>query len=156
MRVRFPPGAPDSMVTKNNFPKITIPEDELEFDFSRASGKGGQNLNKRSTRVQLYWSIGNSKIFSEQEKRIIRNAFKNRVTQNDEIIFAVQKEKSQDQNRDTARELLNNAIQKALKPKIKRIATKPTRGSVEKRIKNKKELGEKKELRKVKIVNGWL
>lgn len=137
------------MKSKNTLPKITIPEDELEFDFTRASGKGGQNLNKRSTRVQLYWSIGNSKIFDEKEKRILRNALGDRVTQNDEIIFAVQKEKSQDQNRDIARERLNNAVRRALKPKIKRIATEPTKGSVEKRIKEKKELSEKKKMRKI-------
>jgi len=140
--------APRPMKRKDNLPKITIPENELDFGFSRASGKGGQNLNKRSTRVQLFWSIGNSKIFNDKEKRLIRNALGDRVTQNDEIIFAVQREKSQDQNRDIARKHLNNAIQKALKPKIKRIATEPTRGSVEKRIKEKEEHSEKKKKEK--------
>ena len=57
------------MKRKDNLPKITIPENELDFGFSRASGKGGQNLNKRSTRVQLFWSIGNSKIFDDKEKQ---------------------------------------------------------------------------------------
>jgi ribosome-associated protein len=137
------------MKKKNTLPKITIPENELEFDFIRAKGKGGENVNRRSTKVQLHWSIGNSKIFDEKKKKLLRKVLGDKVTHEDKVIFSVCEERMQGQNRKIAVERLNNLIRKALKPKIKRIPTEPTKISIDKRIKEKKELSEKKKIRKI-------
>ena len=127
--------------------EIIIPEDELHLEFTKASGKGGQNVNKRSTKVQLHWNIGFSKVIDETQKETIRKVLKERVTQNDEVIITAQEERSQDQNKEIAIEKLHNLLEEILKPQKERIPTKPTKGSVEKRIKEKKETSEKKQYR---------
>ncbi len=124
-----------------------IPEDEIRFDFARSGGPGGQNVNKRSTKVVARWDIGASQIFDDEQKQKIRETWRNKVNRNDELFAEVSEERSQHQNRAIAIERLNNLANSALIPQKERIPTKPTKSSVEKRIEEKKKVGEKKRMR---------
>ncbi|MFA6100157.1 MAG: alternative ribosome rescue aminoacyl-tRNA hydrolase ArfB [Patescibacteria group bacterium] len=127
----------------------SVPESELVMEFVRSSGKGGQNVNKVSTKAQLHWNLEQSATFTPQEKDLIRAYFGRRVNDKGEVFLTSQKTRSQDQNRVLAIESLNRLVTKALTPRVKRIATKPTFSSRERRLETKKHQAEKKRLRKI-------
>ncbi len=124
-----------------------IPEDELEINFVRSSGKGGQNVNKLSTKAQLRWNIDKSLAFSDEEKEKIKFSLANRINKEGELLLESQEERSQLQNKQRVVERLNNLIKTALAPQQERIATKPTYGSKERRLEEKKMQGKKKKER---------
>jgi ribosome-associated protein len=124
-----------------------IPEEEIEFQFSRSSGKGGQNVNKVETKVEIHWNINNSKAFSEEEKEKIKQSLAKRINQEGDLIIRSEEERSQLKNRRMALEKLNEMIKEALKPEEERISTKPSKAIKERRLKEKKLISEKKKLR---------
>lgn len=127
--------------------KDLIPEDEIEFQFSRSSGKGGQNVNKVETKVEIHWNINNSKAFSEEEKEKIKEALASRINQEGDLIIVSQEERSQLKNRRIALEKLKEMIKEALNPEEERIPTKPSKAIRERRLKEKKFISAKKQLR---------
>lgn len=124
-----------------------IPEDEIEFQFSRSSGKGGQNVNKVETKVEVRFNIDRSKAFSDKEKEKIKESLVNRITKEGDLIVASEEERSQLDNRRIALEKLNEMIKKALRPEKERIPTKPSKSIKERRLKEKKIVSKKKKLR---------
>jgi len=124
-----------------------IPEDEIEFQFSRSSGKGGQNVNKVETKVEIRFNIDRSKAFSEEEKEKIKEALASRINQEGDLIIRSEEERSQLQNKKIAVEKLNAIIGEVLKPKEERIPTKVPQASKAERLKEKKLISEKKKLR---------
>jgi len=124
-----------------------IPEDEIEFQFSRSSGKGGQNVNKVETKVEIRFNIDRSKAFSEEEKEKIKEALASRINQEGDLIIRSEEERSQLQNKKIAVEKLNAIIGEVLKPKEERIPTKVPQASKAERLKEKKIISEKKKLR---------
>ena len=128
-------------------PKDIIPEDEIEFQFSRSSGKGGQNVNKVETKVEIHWNINNSKAFSEEEKEKIKEALTSRISQEGDLIIRSEEERSQLKNRKIVLEKLNEIIKEVLKPEEERIPTKLSKAIKEKRLKEKKLISAKKKLR---------
>lgn len=126
-----------------------IPEHEIEFIFSHAGGKGGQNVNKTSTRVQAIWNIGHSRVFNVAERDMIRGALRHRLTQNDEIIISAAEERSQGQNKALAIKRLENLVNKALIVRKKRIPTKPSFSSRLKRLAKKRKISLLKRRRKL-------
>jgi ribosome-associated protein len=134
------------------FREYKIPEKEVEFEFARSSGPGGQNVNRRETKVIAHWNIGASQSFNEEKKKKIRETLGKRVNEKDELVVRVQEERSQHQNRQIAIERLNNLVNSALIPQKERIPTKPTKASVERRLEEKKKRGKKKKMReKIRI-----
>jgi len=128
--------------------KITIPGSEISISTSRSSGPGGQHVNKTSSRVSLRWNILNSVALTEiDRKRILRN-LRSRLVGLGEILIHVESERSQLSNRELARERLVGLLRKALVSKKRRIATKPSLGSKNARIKKKKKRGIVKTLRR--------
>lgn len=114
-----------------------IPLSEMHIDFVRSSGPGGQNVNKVNTKAQLRWSVGASRVFSWEQKLRLRSKLKNRLNKHDEIVLWYDDERSQSQNKQKVIHLLNALVKSALKVPRRRVATKPTRASKEKRLEHK-------------------
>ncbi|MBO0661675.1 aminoacyl-tRNA hydrolase [Jiella sp. MQZ9-1] len=118
---------------------VVLPEDELEEQFIRASGPGGQNVNKVATAVQLrYRTLGSRAISPDAKRRLLRLAGQ-RATKDGDILIEASRFRSQERNREDARERLAELVREALKPPPPpRKKTKPSKGAVERRIKAKK------------------
>jgi ribosome-associated protein len=128
---------------------IVIPGAELSVSVSRASGPGGQHVNKTSSRVSLRWNILHTMALSEADKQLAMACLKSRIVGEGDILIHAASEKSQFRNRQIARERLARMIRDALLKSNPRIATKPTAGSKAKRVTSKKRRSVLKKLRKL-------
>lgn len=120
---------------------------EFNFNTSRSSGAGGQNVNKVNTKVELRFSIDRSVILTEEEKEMVKQKLSTRITENGELILTSQTERSQFKNKEKVIEKFYLLVEKALTPRKKRKATRPTLASKEKRLEAKRFMSEKKERR---------
>jgi ribosome-associated protein len=129
-------------------PTISIDERELHLEFVRASGPGGQKVNKVATAVQLRFDVINSPSLPDNVRtRLIRIAGK-RMTEEGVLVIEAKRYRTQDRNRKDAIDRLISLIQKAaLQPKPRR-KTKPTRASIERRLENKRRRSETKRRRR--------
>lgn len=123
-------------------------ENEFVFQASRSGGPGGQNVNKVSTKVELRFNLVASALFSDEEKAVLTEKLANKINKLGELVLVCQTERSQLSNRDKVIEKFYYIINKALTPKTKRIRTKPSKASIERRIEAKKIQSRIKENRK--------
>ncbi len=127
--------------------RIEIADWEMTEQFVRSSGPGGQNVNKVSSAVELRFEAERSPSLPGPVKARLRRLAGRRWTKEGALVIFVDETRHQARNREIARDRLAELVRKALEKPKRRVPTKPTRGSVERRIKAKKERSEVKRLR---------
>ncbi len=128
-------------------PHIHLADDEIEFEAIRSSGPGGQNVNKTSTAIHLRFDIPASSLPREVKQRLLAT-HDTRISKEGVIVIKAQEERSQTRNREQAILRLKQIIQAALKVPKRRVATKPKKSAVKKRLDTKTRRGQTKQLRK--------
>jgi len=127
---------------------ISVREAEVKLDFIRSSGPGGQNVNKVATAVQLRFHVLRSPSLPEDVRRRLVTIAGKRVSKEGVLLIDARRFRTQERNRQDAEERLAQWIRKAAEKPKKRIKTKPTAGSRERRLKGKRQRSETKRLRK--------
>ena len=127
--------------------EIAIEDWELSESFMRASGPGGQNVNKVSSAVELRFEAARSPHLSAPVKTRLRRLAGRRWTTDGALVLQCDETRSQARNREIIRDRLADLIRQSLVAPKRRIATKPTFGSKKRRLKTKKQRGEVKTLR---------
>jgi ribosome-associated protein len=120
-------------------PQVAIPDDELVERFVRSSGPGGQNVNKVASAVELRFDALNSPSLPEDLRARLLARRDRRITDEGVIVISAQRFRTQERNREDARERLAALILAATHVAKKRVATRPTRASKERRLGAKKE-----------------
>ncbi len=123
-------------------PDVALQDWELSESFMRASGPGGQNVNKVSSAVTLRFEAARSPSLSAPVKARLRRLAGRRWTQEGAILIQCDESRSQARNREIAKERLGELIRKALIAPKRRVATRPTLGSKKRRLQAKKQRGE--------------
>lgn len=119
---------------------VNIPDLSTEFQFltSRSSGPGGQNVNKVNSKVELRFDLQNSFLLSDDQKNILLVKLATKITSEGILSVVSQRDRSQLSNKEDAIEKLYLLLSKALKPVKPRKNTRPTKGSVERRLTTKR------------------
>jgi len=126
---------------------LTLPAAELSWSASRSSGPGGQNVNKVATRVDLRWDLAGSTAISDGQRERLRERLAGRLDAAGRVTIVSQTTRSQLDNLADARERLATLIRAALRPRKERRPTRPTRGSLERRLDGKKRRSDTKRQR---------
>lgn len=129
-------------------PGLRVPEGALRFSYAAASGPGGQNVNKRATKAILRISIEDIPLRGRAEERLRRLGSGWLAAEGRELLIVADEHRSQRRNREACLERLRALLVRAMVPPKPRVATKPSRGAVERRLREKRERSQKKDRRR--------
>ncbi|WP_178990823.1 alternative ribosome rescue aminoacyl-tRNA hydrolase ArfB [Winogradskyella schleiferi] len=121
---------------------------ELNYKYVRSSGSGGQNVNKVSSKAELYFDLENSQVFNDEEKQKLSEFFNNRLTKDGVLILASDESRSQFRNKALVTRRFLDLIEEGLKEEKLRVPTRVPRRVKKKRLKNKRINADKKANRK--------
>ena len=128
--------------------RIQIPESEFQLSFARSGGPGGQNVNKVSSKVILRWPVTHSPSLPDDVRRRFMTRFATRLTSEGELVVTSQRHRDQSRNVADAMSKVREMLAAVAVPPKRRRPTKPTRASVERRVKSKQISAQKKKLRR--------
>ena len=129
-------------------PTIAIREEELRFQFKLASGPGGQNVNKVATAAELRFDVAGSPSLPEAVRARLLTLAGSRVTQDGELLITARRFRSQERNRQDAIDRLIALIRQAAAPPKPRLKTRPSRAAKQRRMDEKRRIGDKKQTRR--------
>ena len=118
--------------------RITIPASELEIAFARSGGPGGQNVNKVESKVEIRWRPASSGSLGAEERTHLIKRLAGRLTMAGELVVTSSRTRDQARNREDAREKLAALVRKGLERPKPRRRTRPSRASIEQRLRGKK------------------
>ncbi len=128
--------------------QLSIDESELDYEFARSSGPGGQNVNKVETKVTLKWVIDDSAALSDDEKRRVSDVLASRITKDGVLRVTSQRHRTREANRHAAIGRFIELIDDALEVRAPRKKTRVSRAAKRRRIEGKKRRGQVKRMRK--------
>lgn len=132
---------------------IIIDDAEVEFEFVRSSGPGGQNVNKVSTAVQLRFDAANSKSLSGPVRERLERLAGRRLTKDGVVVINANRYRTQERNRKDALDRLVALVARAAEEPKKRRKTRPTTAGVERRLAEKRRRSQKKRLRRDSVAD---
>ncbi len=127
---------------------VALLKSELTYKYVRSSGSGGQHVNKVSSKSELYFNLGNSQVFDEDEKLKLSEYFKNRLNKDGILMLACDESRSQFRNKAIVTRRFLELIEEGLKEEKERIKTKTPKSVKRKRLANKRKNADKKAKRK--------
>lgn len=128
--------------------RLQIPLAEFEFSFARSSGPGGQNVNKVNSKAWLRWPVMTSPSLPQAVRERLLAKHGNRITAEGDLLLASQRYRDQGRNIDDCLEKLRAMLAEAASPPLRRKKTKPSRGSIQRRLEGKREKSRKKQDRR--------
>ena len=132
--------------------RVSIPDDEVRWEYARSGGPGGQNVNKVASKATLRWAVAASAAIPPDATARLLAAHPSHVTTEGEFLVTSQEYRDQERNRQRCEEKLADMVRAALTPPKPRKKTKPTKASQRRRLDDKKKQGQKKSTRKG---GGW-
>jgi len=120
-------------------PGIRIPLGEFRFTYVRSAGPGGQNVNKVNSKAVLRWPVSTSPSLPDPVRARFLARYANRITTDGDLVLSSQRYRDQPQNRDDCLEKLQAMLTAIARPPVKRRKTRPSRGSIERRLTEKRQ-----------------
>jgi ribosome-associated protein len=128
--------------------RIRIPSSEFRFTFARSAGPGGQNVNKVNTKVTLHWTVESSPSLPEDVRDRFRSKYGRRINKNGELVIYSQRYRDQGRNTEDCLDKLREMLLDVATAPKKRKATRPSRASKERRLRDKRARSQTKESRR--------
>jgi ribosome-associated protein len=129
--------------------RVRIPDEELEWSYARSGGPGGQNVNKVNSKAVLRWRLAATTALPDEVKLRLQGQERRRITTEGDLVISSQRHRDQERNRDDCLEKLRAMVLKACEAPRPRKATRPTRGSKQRRLAEKRHRSAARERRRV-------